>query len=223
MPSPFAHRADQLSLGLMPRPKIPDAVKAANLAKGLTPSGKIPARKRTRPRADTFQDKDYMRLHTEFTPERKKRYLAVLEKTGERVLARADVGVGKTTVYEHRANDEAFRDAEDEALRMHAAVYSTEMKRRAVEGYQEPVYGSKGPREGMSVIGWITKYSDRLLLELARRYEPEYTPKTKIESTSHVTQDSLGLEDLSPESREDLRRILEREAARKAAGDDPSE
>lgn len=207
----------------MGRPKISDAVKQANLAKGLTPSGKIPAKRHTRMRADTFQDKDYRRQHTAFTHERKNRYLAVLQETGERSLARADVGIGKTTVYEHRSSDKLFRDAEDEALRQHAAVYSTEMKRRAVQGYQEPVYGSQGPGAGIGIVGHLTRYSDRLLLELARRYEPEYTPRTKIESTSTITQDSLGLQDLSPESRADLRRILEREAARKDEGEEPPE
>jgi len=205
------------------RPKIPDSVKQENLAKGLTPSGKVPARKSRRQQSDTFQDKDYRRQHTQFTPERKNRYLKVLEETGERALARADIGISSTTVFEHRSKDPAFRDAEDETLRKHAAVYSTEMKRRAVEGYQEPVYGSKGAGMGMAVVGWVTRYSDRLLLELARRYEPEYTPRTKIESVSTVTQDSLGLQDLSPESRADLRRILEREAARKAESEEPPE
>lgn len=208
------------------RPKVSDADKAANVARGLTPTGKIPMRGKNAPnmkngknKPDVFPEGDYRSLGAAFTAERKNRYLDKLRETGERSLARAAVCVSKGTVQRHRSEDPIFRAAEDEARVQHAAVYSQEMFRRGVTGIQKPVYGSQGPQMGVGVVGWVTEYSDRLLMEQARRFEAEYTPKTKVETTS-ISSTALGLSDLSPESQDDLRRILERELAKTPPKDD---
>jgi len=210
------------------RPKLTDAEKAANVAAGLTPTGKIPMRGKNAPNTKNgtntpaeFPPGDYRCMGTAFTAKRKNEYLRVLKESGERTLARAAVGVSERTVTKHRCEDSIFRDAEDEARRQHAAIYSQEMIRRGVTGIQKPVYGSLGGQgAGVGVVGWVTEYSDRLLMEQARRHEAEYTPKTKVE-TVNISSTAIGLGDLSPESQEDLRRILERELA-KPPKDDPA-
>lgn len=218
------------------KPKLtPDQI-AANLAAGLTPTGKIPkgpspgvkkgqvpSRKGVNKRPDV-QPGDYRHLGFHFTPQRKNAYLAALAKHGERALARVEVGISQRTEERHRAEDPLFRDAMDEALRQYGAKLSLEIHRRGVEGVQKPVYGNIGGQGGgTGVVGFVTEYSDRLLLVQAQRHQPEYTPKQKVEHSGAVKSEGLGLEQLSPESQDDLRRILERELERRTANGPPTE
>lgn len=219
------------------KPKLTDAEKAANVARGLTPNGKIPRgrgpgvpqanvpnRKNGVDKAPEFPIGDYRCTGYNFTPARKNKYLEELAKTGERVLARIAVGVSKRTEERHRSEDPAFRDAMDEALCQYGSVISKEIHRRGIEGVQEPVYGNIGGQGGgTGVVGWVTRYSDRLLLTQAQRFEPGYTPKQKVEHSGSVKSEGLGLEHLSPESQDDLRRILERELERRGPNGTPTE
>lgn len=197
--------------------KLTDAEKAANVAAGLTPTGKIPvSRAKGADAAPKFPEGDYRALGTNFTPKRKNRFITVLRETGEPALAAADVRVNLRTAQDHRHKDDLFRDAWDEALRQHAGIYAKEMKRRGVEGWDEPVFGSQGKDAGTGIVGWVRKYSDRLLIEQARKHDPGYTQTQKVEQTVKTEGGAAGLnlDSLSPESRADLRRILERELAR---------
>lgn len=219
------------------KPKLTDAEKAANVRAGLTPTGKIPRgrgpgvpqanvpnRKNGLDKPPKFAPGDYRCLGFGFTPERKNKYLAALAKHGETVLARIEVGISKRTEERHRAEDAVFRDAMDEALRQYGATLSKEIHRRGVEGVQEPVYGNVGGQGGgTGVIGFVTRYSDRLLLTQAQRFESAYTPKQKVEHSGAVKSEGLGLEQLSPESQDDLRRILERELERRGTNGTPTE
>ena len=81
-----------------------------------------------------------------------------------------------------------------------------------MEGWDEPVFGSQGPGTGVGVVGWVRKYSDRLLIEQAKKHDKRYNHTQRIEQQLTVeNKPSLELEKLSPESRADLRKILERE------------
>jgi len=223
-------------LDVAKKPKLSDAEKAANVRAGLTPTGKIPkARGPGVPQANVpntknginkapeFPQGDYRCTGFAFTATRKNKYLEALARTGERVLARMEVGISLRTEERHRSEDPLFKEGMDEALRQYGAVISKEIHRRGIEGVQEPVYGNIGGQGGGSgVVGFVTRYSDRLLLTQAQRFEPGYTPKTKVETT--ITKaDGLGLEDLSPESQDDLRRILERELEKRGTNGTPPE
>ena len=216
--------------------KLTPEQKAANLAAGLTATGKVPKgpspgiKKDMVPsrkgidQAPKFPVGDYRSTGYAFTPARKNKYLEELARSGERVLARIAVGVSKRTEERHRAEDPDFRDAMDEAICQYGSKLSKEIHRRGVEGVQEPVYGNIGGQGGgTGVIGWVTRYSDRLLLTQAQRFEAGYTPKQKVEHSGSVKSEGLGLEDLSPESQDDLRRILERELEKRAANGTPPE
>lgn len=207
----------------MPRKKTPltDAQKAANVAKGLTPSGRIPSTKKDA--MATYPINDYRSTGNQFTASRKNAYLDIIRETGDPSLASKVVGVRPGTVSTHRTKDPMFREAMDEARRQHGTIYLNEMRRRGVEGYDKPVFGSQGPGAGTGQVGVVREYSDQLLLQLARKFDPELRPTMKTEANVKVAQvegvAALGLEDLSPESQEDLQRILEREVERRKSSE----
>jgi len=65
--------------------------------------------------------------------------------------------VNRRTVYEWRHNDPLFCQRWEEAIELSADVLEAEAQRRAVEGYERPIY-QRG-----ELIGHETMYSDRLL------------------------------------------------------------
>lgn len=142
---------------------------------------------------------------TPFRPERRATYLSVLQATGEKVLARAEVGVHGWTVSKLRESDPKFREAEEEAMRLYRAGIAEEIHRRAIDGVKEPIYWQG------KVVGWIVRYSDTLLKFHAKRHIPEYRDSLKIDQKTAVSGsvDLRDLRDLPPEERE----ILEAAAA----------
>lgn len=212
------------------RRKLSASEKKTNVQNGLTPGGAIPLKGRPdrdiksihqvpvgRPAPHggrgSYPPGDYRCTGKQFTTARKNHYCRVVRESGEEALARAEVGISYNMVQQHKVKDLAFRDAIDEAFRQHASLYAKEMKRRGLDGYAEPVFGSQGPGQGSGVVGFIQRYSDRLLIKQAERFNKEYTPAQKIEqTTTHKSSPALRLDQLSAESRADLRRILEREA-----------
>lgn len=203
---------------------LTDAQKAANVAMGLTPTGRIPIKRPSRKGVDRQPDYpkgDYRCTGYDFTPARKNAFLEVIKREGLTSVACVEIGVHPNTVSRHRTDDHVFRDAMDEAFRQHGAALVQEAHRRAVAGVTKPVYGSQGPGAGSGVVGFVTEYSDRLLLELLKKYDPDFkAPSAQVQVTTNVTgpQGDVGLklEDLSAESRADLKRILERELERRA-------
>src|SRR6266516_5428059 len=74
---------------------------------------------------------------------------------------------------------EDYREARgygDEAIR-------AEIRRRALEGWEEPVFGSLGPGAGSGEIGRVRKFSDRLLVKLAEAHLPEFKDARRLELT----------------------------------------
>lgn len=106
------------------------------------------------------------------TDERKQIFLAELRRHGIiRAAARAASPHSESdavaSFYWHRKNDLEFAAAWDAALGEAVANVELEIHRRAVEGWEEPVY-QKG-----ELVGTVTKYSDRLLELRARGLMPE--------------------------------------------------
>ena len=92
------------------------------------------------------------------------------------VVSRAAVnaGVSRRSVYNWLTNDhvfqESFKDAEEDSR----DLIRDEIRRRAIIGWQESVY-QRG-----ELVGQITKYSDALLIRMARARLPEYRDAEKI-------------------------------------------
>jgi hypothetical protein len=191
--------------------KLTAEEKARNVANGLTPTGRVRVKQLSYPQGD------YRCTGNNFTPARKNAFLDVIRRAGSSSVACAEIGVSPGTVSRHRTEDHIFRDAMDEAFRQHGAALVQEAHRRAVSGVQKPVYGSQGPGAGSGIVGWITEYSDRLLLELLRKYDQDFrSAPARVEVTTHVGESpALNLEELCQESRADLKRILERELERR--------
>lgn len=111
-----------------------------------------------------------------FTDHRKEQYLLELSRTGQIVASAYVVGVCKQTITNHRDKDVAFADAVLEAIDRYRDSIDAEIRRRGVEGVEEPVF-----YQGR-VAGWVRKYSDALLIEHAKAHDPRYRNKLKLDA-----------------------------------------
>ncbi len=150
------------------------------------------------------------------TTARKEAFLCALARHGVAARAARESSPGSKTgalqtFKDERQRDAAFDDAWAEAVESAHADLLHELIRRAKDGTDEIVYGPSG-----QPIGNRKRYSDRLLLEAVRARFPEFTPRQQVEQNTTVTKkpDLSCLEKLTPESRNELKRILERELAR---------
>jgi len=85
------------------------------------------------------------------------------------------VGVSRRTIYGLTKNDEDFKFAYDMALQVYRERLECEIHRRAVDGWDEPVF-YRG-----SECGTIRKHSDNLLMFQAKRHIPEYREKQQVD------------------------------------------
>lgn len=132
-----------------------------------------------------------------------------MEKTGNRQAAAEAAGVALVTINRYMGNgdraDPEFRARMEEAKARYIRTLEAEAHRRAVDGWDEDRLGPGG------VMYSVRKFSDTLLLHLLKKKAPEeHGDRVVVDQTTHVTGE-LGLANLSRESREQLRQILERE------------
>lgn len=80
--------------------------------------------------------------------------------------AAKNANVHPTTIYKRRREDEAFRQAWNEACDIGTRLLEQEAQRRAFHGVDEPVF-QKGVQ-----VGTIRKYSDTLLIFLLKSRNP---------------------------------------------------
>lgn len=103
-------------------------------------------------------------------------YLEILSLTGRISEAAKAAGVVADTVRALRLKDEAFKELHEEALAEYRDRIEAEVHRRAIEGWEKPVF-QKG-----ELVGFVTEYSDKLLELLAKRHIPEYTDKVAVDA-----------------------------------------
>lgn len=109
-------------------------------------------------------------------------FLEAFKKTGIAGNAAKLVNVSTSTVNRWRQNDRAFEAAYNEALAEANGVIEKEAFRRAVEGWDEPVF--QGGKQVLSPDGTpaiVHKYSDRLLEVLLRGRIQKYNNKVITE------------------------------------------
>ena len=106
-----------------------------------------------------------------------KAFLAILAESGNVTKACLAAQIARSVVYAHRDEDERFKALWDEALAEAGDALELEARRRAVDGWDEPVF-QKG-----ELVGTIRKYSDTLLLAMLRAKKPEYREKVLNEHT----------------------------------------
>ena len=115
---------------------------------------------------------------SDLTPEKRAQFLAALADCGNVTRAAEVAGVSRVYMYQVRANDETFAQSWDEAARIGAARLEDEARRRAVEGWEEPVW-----YQGQH-CGTVRKFSDTLLICLLKAHYPEkYAERNKSEGT----------------------------------------
>ena len=111
-----------------------------------------------------------------------KGFLAALAESGNVRLACDAVRIERSTAYRLRDSDVVFAQAWSNAHSQAADVLEEEARRRAIEGWDEPVFGSLGYRLGSGEIGTVRKYSDTLLIFLMKGANPErYRERQSVE------------------------------------------
>lgn len=106
-----------------------------------------------------------------FDADRKARFLFNLKLTGQLQRSAQEAGISPRTVRQHLKDDPDFKDAYDEAYEDFKEGIETEILRRAIMGWEEPVY-----QQGI-LAGMVRKYDSRLLELLAKRHIPAYKEK----------------------------------------------
>lgn len=95
-------------------------------------------------------------------------FLRHFAETGNVTLAAKLTGITREIPYRWRNKSPTFAKAWDDAGEAATDALEAEARRRAVEGYQEPVY-----QQGQ-LVGYVTRYSDKLLETLLRGNREKY-------------------------------------------------
>lgn len=126
----------------------------------------------------------------ELNEKRKQLFLAELSAHGivSRAARRASPGASSGAVQtfrDARATDPDFAAAWDSALEEARAAVEYELHRRAVEGWEEPIYGG---RYRERIVGTARRYSDRLLELRVKGLLPQYRDSSNIALNNFVGQ-----------------------------------
>lgn len=98
-------------------------------------------------------------------------YIASLSRSARKGAAAIAAGTALSTIRDRRKADPVFAAAELAAMEVAVDLIEDEITRRAIEGVEEPVYGSGGAGVGTVRVGSILRFSDTLILRLAERAE----------------------------------------------------
>lgn len=127
-----------------------------------------------------------------FNASRKQRFLSIMRLTGQLQRSAQESGISSATVRHHLRTDPDFKDAYDEAYEDFKESLETEAMRRAIMGWEEPVF-----QQGVQA-GTVRKYDSRLLELLLKRHIPQF--KEKYEATLNVSGGILAVPmPMSPE------------------------
>lgn len=109
------------------------------------------------------------------TKQRENRFLNSLRTGASTYVAAEAAGIARTTAYQWRDADPAFRQAWEDAVNAGTDLLEQEAWRRAHDGNTEPVY-HRG-----EIVGHVRKYSDALTMFLLKGRRPEkYNDRKEI-------------------------------------------
>jgi len=158
------------------------------------------------------------------TADLKERIVTLLTRSGviEHVLAY--VKVSRPDYAAARLVDPDFADECDDAITVRNHAIEEEITRRAIDGWEEPVFAMRRNADGSSEreqVGSVRKFSDALLLALAKRHIPAYRERVAVDHGGQLgVQHQISLEplrQLSPAAQDKLREIvIEAEEAARA-------
>lgn len=132
-------------------------------------------------RLEFYRSRQRPQAHIPFDAEARAVFLAALEEFGTFIAAADITGVSSATAYQTRAKEPAFAEDVEQALQRYRGHITAEAVRRAVTGWEEPVY-QKG-----QFVGTVRKFSDRLMeLLLKARGGTEWRDRVQVDQTSKV-------------------------------------
>ncbi len=205
-----------------PPPEKREIVTAADLSKsaGERFSEKVAEYREENPQTSKFYQPFYVvKQQRLFTLPKKEIYVFTLAELGNKTAAANGAGVSTSTVLSHRNKNSAVYDPDfdaacEEAEREYNASVEREIHERALNGWQEPVFGG---REKDRIVGHVTKKSERLLTTLAKRRMPEeYGDKVAVTQkgggaaggSSTEIAPGVDIANLTPDQRRKLRDFL---------------
>ena len=110
-----------------------------------------------------------------FDEKRQEVFLRNYRETGLFNVSARAAAVCPETVRDRRRKDKGFDKQIEEALQDYREIVEQEVRTRAVDGWDEPVY-YKG-----DVVGHINKKSDRMLELHVKRHIPEYRERQSMD------------------------------------------
>lgn len=109
------------------------------------------------------------------------KFLKSFSRDANVLKAAKSAKVHRSTIYDWLEKDETFSFLYNQAKEDAKDVLRAEIKRRAHDGWYEPIY-QKG-----ELVGKVRKYSDTLLIFHAKMMMPEYRDKSQLDVTANVT------------------------------------
>ena len=115
------------------------------------------------------------------TPKKRKAFLTALATGASVSAACCAAKFGRRRAYDWRDADEAFAAEWEDALEAGTDLMEDEMRRRAVEGVDEPRF-----HDG-EICGYVRKYSDTLLIFMLKARRPDkYKERGEVAQTGKV-------------------------------------
>ncbi len=119
------------------------------------------------------------------TKARQKLFLEAYAEHANVLLAARAAGIHRTTVYKWQEHDTDFDFAFNQAKEDAKDTLRAEIYRRAVEGWDEPVY-QLGKYRGV-----VRKYDSTLLIFQAKMMMPEYRDKQSVDVTTNTSAQDM--------------------------------
>ena len=119
----------------------------------------------------------FRQSRTKFTDAKKQVFIDTMAKTGRNHASAEAAGVTYETVRSHIKADQEFAAAVEAARQQYGEWLESEVERRGVEGWEEPVFNYK---DG-SILGTVKKFSDKMLELALKKHVPEYRDKSSLD------------------------------------------
>lgn len=140
------------------------------------------------------------------TPDERQRFLTLYQRSG--LIAQSLQAIGRKPAHLRatRAAFPGFAEDMDFCRQLRVEAIEAEIDRRAVIGYEEPVF-YRGEQ-----CGTVRKWSDPLLALLIRKEHPGYRESVRVDQSVtaqiDVTTSRAALRALSPEDQDRIREII---------------
>lgn len=144
--------------------------------------------------SDTLYARKSGPMDPEMREDARETFLAELKKSDNVTQACAKAGINRDTAYYWREQDTDFAQAWQQAKEEFNDTVRSAIFQRGVEGWEEPVVSMGKPvfigedEQGKPKLLTVRKYSDSLLLALAKSRMPEFREKQTIDLKAQFSQ-----------------------------------